>query len=350
MIALSLIAACIMSSAVAVAPDALGDATPRVALFELTGPTAGGRLSCGESEARLDLALASGEERQVRVPFSHVPEETDLSPVAVAWGSGTARFLSWEASSRESDWSSLPAGLRRRPIPVPPGTRSIPATAGWLVLIAGLISVRLFGKRQGTAAILGLTAGAVLLLLPVTETVGSDEAIVMEGLGATDEGNSDKWVRVAVQSQSATVSLDRLLRLAVLPEDAQLSWLGTASADGEISWSVEGAGGESVRTISCERIYLPYLRPAANDDYEDPGMRLGFPLSSTWIRFASGDKLVSYGAWEFGTPLPTPPEDQLGPPSWLAAGLPQGVSVLLGRSENELNEEFWVRLIGFSEE
>jgi len=183
------------------------------------------------------------------------------------------------------------------------------------------------------------------LILPVTETVGSDEAIVVEGDGA-----SGKWVRVSVQSRSSAMDLDRLLRLAVLPEGARLNWAATSTAGGELIWTAEGAGDETARIISCERFFPPNAPTNSPAETEAGGRHPGLSLTSTWLRSASGGKLVSHGAWERGTPLPAAREDGLGPPSWLAAGLPQGVGVLLGRSKNDQDQEIWVRLIGFSED
>ena len=349
-----MIASLCLATAISVLPVALSaeepvEATPRIAIVEVTGPTEGGRLQCGGSQARLALALASGERRRLEVPFSYIDEGQAEIPAAVDWASGGLRFIEWQPTSRAADWARLPASLRRRSIPVPAGVRARPSPTGWSLLVLGFVLAYLFRNRPALAAILGLGVAGCLLGLDVVEQVGSDEASVLEG-----DAQSGKWLRVSVRPGSLPVNLTRLLRLGALPEDVRLSWVGTGAANGKCSWTAEVARSRSTppnsRLISCEQFF-----PSDPDSISAPvlpavGAPPGMPLASTWLRAASGGALVSHGPWRRGQPLPAPRPDDPPPPGWLAAGLPQGVGVLLGRVESQAGQDVWVRMIGFSQE
>ncbi len=322
-------------------PDRVGDFTPNVLWVEFSGPTVGGSVRVEGRKTVVEVQLSAGEAQRIRVPFSGLSEDYELAEVDFEAGSGSARALEWSASDRKERWSQLPAGLRGRTIPALEGVRSRPTPLAWAILASGLLLAGVFRSKPRVSAGSGLAAAALLLALPVVERVGSSAATVLEG-----EARSGLWTRVTVESGSAEVDLDRLLRLGAVPADGELYWKVAVKADGKTSWRAETLADRGGRLITCELGVNPFASPELSVAELVPAAS---SFRAVWFRPArSGAPLEARGYWELGAPLPISIRPgELAPPGWLVAGLPSGTGVLLGQLEDQGGPGDWVRLSGF---
>ena len=98
------------------------------------------------------------------------------------------------------------------------------------------------------------------------------------------------------------------------------------------------------RVLSPIDVGLRFLDPAGNA-WGD--------LDAVWTRSSAGGAWVGRGPWRLGAPLPEAQPVPSVPPGWLAAGLPQGRGVLVGRLAEsswrgpEGAGVAWIRQVGF---
>lgn len=328
------------SSPVAISPQPdPADAGAAVVEVRLEGPLEAVELDRGGRTTRIVGELGPGERRTVSAPLSlwSPVERTDQIPEGLS-----IRVLPEEsigdavivdvAPPRPDLWScGLPTTLTMRsrpplapPVPRPDSTRLLLVAAGAAVALA-------LRKRPILALVCGSALAAALLVLPAAP-LGSGSVSVLEGDARTGD-----WVHVrgaigVIELAPGHLPWDDALRAGEPPH-----WRVVLTPGAPVRWFLEGAGAW---LYLIELLATPPRWTREGSD--------GLALTRAWIREPAGG-WEDHGAWPRGAPLPEPVEQQASPPGWLAAGLPQGVSVLLGRLaiEAEASEETWVRVVGF---
>ncbi len=307
----------------------------QLARVELVGPLEEARFDLGAMGVTRVLGpLAEGERRALQVPLPAWGDPRGAEPEVEVDGEGSARFVAWDDAANEGlarRWLEVPAGLRARPLPVPPALdrRRPPETAVLLVAALFLIGLAL-RKRPRAGYALGVAGAGALLLLahPVLEP---DEGVhVQEGDG------SGRWISVFIERSELGLRFDELaLRVECLPPRARLRW--TVGLDPDRAWSASAS--RAVLFALAESRPSGQLHPARNDLHD---------LLEVWIREAGAAEWTGHPAWPRGSGLraSTGPAD---PPGWLNPALPMGTGVLIGRAQPLLRREGdWIRLVGFS--
>lgn len=304
----------------------------RVGEVEVVGPVHELVISLGQSgETRLEGGLLAGERVRLRMPLAArgegdpevVPRMSWLAEDPGAPG-GSARFLGWSVDgAEESPLDRLPPGILSRPRPpVGPPSTSLPLAA--LALLPACFLLAVLARERRAASILVSLAGAALVLaLSRARDSASAGATVLELAEGSD-------LALEIRASFSTASLEAaelpFSALEVEPEGARVVWTG----------SFEPGTPWRVRSPGCT---LYVLRAHDAGDHR-------FPLAETWIR--EDGEWTARGAWSMGSPVPSPRPGP-PPPGWLSSGLPQGVSVLLGRLETGARGpgEAWIRFTGF---
>jgi len=200
-----------------------------------------------------------------------------------------------------------PRGLARRGRPPVAPPRPRPDMARWLVVAGGALAVFGLRRRALAAAVAGLGAALLIWLLPSTPLVGR----TLRGIDA--DLARDIWLEV--RSGNGTLAV---------PVGAEC-WFESRAPEPP-RWTLTGRGP----ALSAPRADLHALCSI-------PGLTLdpdsGMPaeaLERLWLRTPDG-RWTAHDAWRPGDPFPPPAlSASSGPPGWLAAGLPQGVRVLVG--------------------
>jgi len=313
------------------APRAAPQAQSRTASFELRGPLARAEwaLRAGAARTVLSAELRAGEVRRLELPFAG-GALADLPPELVRLEPPGARatFDAW----RPAPSLDLPAGLTARPRP--PVGRARPALSGAasaLLLAAGVLA---FAARRRAAACLaaGLAgAGGVALLTLSREPPRAAERVL--------EGDaSGRWMEVEAAFERLDVPAGDVRGVEFEPAAAAAApvvWTVELDPRGE-RWSAERRGARICRLSRFD----PRARRLERE------LNAWGALEAAWTRAAVGSWSY-HGAWPLGTALP-PQQGGRGAPGWLAAGLPQGVGVLIARWRHaEGAETTWIRLVGF---
>jgi len=300
----------------------------RIGEVEVVGPVRDLVISLGQSgETRLEGVLLAGERVRLRVPLAARGEGEPVVVPRLTWPAedpgepgGSARFLGWSAEGSPLD--RLPPGIRSRPRPpVGPPSTSLPPAA--LALLPACFLLAVYARERRAVSLLVSLAGAALVLaLSRARDPASAGATVIELARGSD-------LALEVRASFAAASVDEALlpstALEVEPEGARVVWTGSFHPG--VAWRARSPG--------CAM----YLLQA-----HDAGEKR-FPLAEAWVR--DEGEWTSRGAWSMESPLP-PPRPGPPPPGWLSSGLPQGVSVLLGRIETGVGGrgEAWIRYTG----
>jgi hypothetical protein len=307
-----------------------------LATVELVGPLEEARFDLGAmGETRVVGPLAEGERRTVQVPLPAWGDPRGAEPDVEVDGAGQARFVEWDAGGNAElarRWLAVPAGLRARPLPLPPAVdRRRPPEGAVLVVVAVFLVGLALRRRPGLGHALGLVgaAGVLFIALP-GERAPSAVAV--------HEGDGDRWVTVVVDRGSLWALLeDGALRFEVSPPRAALTWtVELSSKYGFWKGSARGAVVFLVRAWDPEGAF-----------HEARNEVMG--LEEAWVREAGSPGWVAHPPWPRGHGLQSPigPAD---PPGWLNPALPMGTGVLIGRAEPQFlsTEHHWIRLTGFS--
>lgn len=305
----------------------------RFAEIEFAGPLANAVISTRGGETRVEGELRVGETRVMLVPVA--TQELSTEAPAIRFDEepdplrarGTARFLGWREPT--SALSNLSPGLRARARPALAETPLEISSAAPLVLLAAAIGVLYLRKKPRFAvaiAIVAALATRALVHAPVRDVEAS--VSLVDG-----DANETRWRSVdAAVSELAFANLVADFELASEPADLRLSWRGSFAAGSE--WRVAAVGARifASRILEFEEGLLTRAanRYAAFDE--------------VWLREAG--EWHGHGAWEFGAELPTAREARV-PPAWLAANLPQGVTLLVARVRGGMGRpQAWVRVSG----
>jgi len=305
---------------------------------ELQGPLERVEVDCGRrGRTVLEGRLLEGERIEAILPLPVRPLGEGPVELIVEPEGGRASFEEWVTA----ETPPVPLPLQR-PRVRPPLT-SGPPRARWsalAILAAGALVGAALRRRWAWAAGVGVgTAAAVLAVQVARSPAGPGVVRVLEGHAA-----SASWLRVDGALGELALPLEGTLALEVRPPDAAIE-IGGELRDGSARWRAIAPGRELWRVAHL-----------------DPGVRrltreanTWGRLEETWFRDAAGT-WSARGPWGLGEPPPA--EGAAGsPPGWLAAGLPQGVGVLVarldpqtwpaaGKATSAPTATTWLRLVG----
>ncbi len=311
-----------------------------LAELELAGPLERVEVAVDGGTTVLAGPLLAGERRTLLVPVPALaapalgPAELWPEPGVRADGDGTAAFVRWRESEPDAFWSGVPRGLQARPRPPLAGARPRASVAALCTCAAALV-LALGARRRAALAALGAGAALAAALLPAAGGDAPPIAVLEADLAG------GAWVRVLAARDALALPADlgaagESVRLESEPEGGALVFEASLAA-GAPRWSVRAPGA-----------LLHLLERRAPDPDARPGRNPFGELAEAWVRDAAGT-WSALGRWPRGTPRPAPGAAGRGtpaPPGWLAAGLPQGVGVLVGRLA-EPGRAAWVRASGF---
>jgi len=294
---------------------------------ELQGPRSVAVLSAGGPGTRIEVEVGAAELRRLEVPITGPSRPGDGRTTPRFADPDGASLLPGTSATWAEPWTSLPHGLRTRALP--PVGRGLPG-AGSLslaVLAAALLLAVGLRRRPGFALLLGAGAAACLLLLPAREA-GAVAVRVLEG-----DAREGRWLEVRGAQESLELPVGQLgwLRRTPPAADAHLR-VHEQSGSPRWGWVAPGA-----------RVYALTETRRSVPTREDPGA-VGFRRA--WTRSAAG-VWSAHGPWSPGSALPAPSEAGGPPPGWLAAGLPQGLGILVGELDDPRGDPAWLRLVGF---
>lgn len=316
----------------------VSDTAATVVELRLEGPLSTVVLEAGGRPTHILGELAPGEQRSLGAPLSTwaaARRAEDLAGrlalrVEPEQAGGRVSVLAY-APLRPDLWSSgfpTSLGLRSRP-PLRPALPRLDLTR--LALAAGAFLAVLALRRRPLAALsAGVLLSALLLLLPAAPLPGPAVQI-LEG-----DARSAQWAWVRGALDRIELPPGSLPWDDVLGEGEETRWVVELEPGRRERWFLEGAG----RSLF---LLEPLLEPPLLER-----SRAGEALAQCWTR-EPGDAWRWHGGWDRGAALPPPREGGAPPPGWLAAGLPQGLSVLLGRlaEEGPQGEPRWIRVVGW---
>lgn len=298
---------------------------------ELQGPLHEVRLEAGHAATHIELELDDGESRRLLVPVE-VHESQGSHRPSVDVGPECARVLGETAPPRR--WRELPLGLQSRALPSLARKSQQLGPVRWFWLAAAGLLVFASRRRPARALLVGGVAAAGVFLLPAPVARDST-VVVLEGVASGEGGGAEtRWLEVRGARDVLDLAVGGDFWVRALPRDDDFH-LGLLEVDGELRWRACAPGARAFAFRELER--GPSLTRAENQ-LED--------LDRVWLR-EPGAGWTSREPWAKGAALP-PGLASGGPalPGWLAAALPQGVSVLIARS-NSPEGTRWVRLVGF---
>lgn len=321
-------AAALLASGVASAQEEL-----RRVPVELAGPLEEARFEALGTTSVVRLALSAGERRVVALPFGG-GSLAALEPVAAAEALRvTTTPASGAATVRASEASGpgrLPRGMGRRGLPPVAPARPRPDSPRALLLVGGTLAVLALRRKPRGAAAAGAVAAALVFAFPAPDLARAERR------GVDGDATRDLWFDVHSASD------------------------GVPLVPGETGWFAlpGGVAPELVVDAEGERLVAPggsvhVLRARATGPL-DPATGLPRePVDAWWERSADG-RWRALGPWDPGGGAPPIARDGArsgdardepagSPPGWSAAGLPQGVGVLVARPRRDLD---WWRAIG----
>lgn len=288
-------------------------------------------------ETHLEGSLLTGEHRRLRVPVPLPSAEVRFEP-KISWDTdaggsdaprGRARFLGW----RDDDTSgvaSLSPALRARPRPPLERIAARAGAASALVLAACLVLAMAWRRRVMASLSVAAVGSVAMWVLARGPAPGAPARIVVLE-GAAGES---RWLRIEAACDRLVVSTEaRDLCVESQPTDVPLLW--SIPLESGKTWSVSGRGARLYRAAVFEPGERSLTRAANRMER----------LAEVWVRDESAWKWT--GGWDLGRPLPSLQEGP-APPGWLAAGLPQGTDILLGRIDApDESGPVFLRLSGF---
>jgi hypothetical protein len=306
------------SAGVAPAQEPLGRLELR-----LDGPLEQLSLSAGGGPTRVRAGLGPGETRRVSVPVRLAPGGL-AGPFEASSPLDRVQPLS-EVLVPDS-FESLPRRLRVRGLPPLERELPTPGPARWALLLATVVLV-LAARRYPWRALLVGSLGAAALWLPL-ELPSDPSLILLEGDAA-----SGRWLEVRAARDELELGA------------GDVTWLRTLPAGAATDLEVELGGSSPALRISAPGARLFALREPEARPRLSLEENQALPLEQVWVRSPDGSWSCR-GPWQPGAALPMAPAGEAAElPGWLAAGLPQGVAVLVGRAD-DLSGSRWVRLVG----
>jgi len=308
----------------------------RVAEIEITGPFDGATLDVpGAGRTRIDGQLLAGESRVLSVPVPasssgiridpHVHLDRDSGDLDAQ--RGRLRLRAW-ASDAQDEMRELTPALRSRPRP-PVASPAPEPGAGALALLAASFVVGLaLGRRPIAALAFGAAAGACVFALGPRADHDARGIRIDEGDGA-----SSVWLEVtAARDRIELARSGTAIDLELDPNDTRIDCCAALDAP---TWAISATRATLVE-LHAFRVAEHVLARDANR-WRD--------LDETWLR--EEGSWTSRGSWKRGEPLPAATSDA-PPPGWLASGLPQGTTVVLGRLRTMPCEpRAYLRMSGF---
>ncbi len=310
----------------------------RLGDVDVTGPVRDLVLSLGSAgETRLQGELLRGEHVRLAVPLAQRDAVAELAPEArwlgdddAAVDRGRVHFLGWRVDRAVQAIEALPPGLRSRSRPalVAPEIRLPRAALAFLpaCLVAGLALRR---RSLASFAVAVVGSGIVLGLAWPKQLGRLQEITVLETDADADAGLSvtASWERTSASDAELEDEVVEVAR-----DGTRTVWAGSFARGG--AWSATAPGSALLVLRRFEAAGERFRR-------DRNGARA---LAETWVR--EDGAWTARGAWARDQPLP-PARNGAPPPGWLAADLPQGVAVLLGRTEGPANAAVWIRETGF---
>lgn len=287
--------------------------------IEITGPAASIVLSMGDAGRTLvDGELARGETRRLEVPLPATSMSMRFTPTiefdARESSEGRVRFVDW--IERPSAVEALPTGLRARARPPVERGRVRPSVSALFLCAAALVLGVSLRRRPLVVGGLAIGCAAGAYALPPNR---DGDAIAR---ATVYEIASGAPLALRVEASFASLELPpgaRELAVEVLPVGVPVEWRVSLTDGGR------KASSPNARFYRLDLIELG-ARQIVRDTNEWGS------LSEVWTRFDG--EWEARGAWNPGSALPVG-DSRDAPPGWLAAGLPQGVDVLLARARDE---------------
>jgi hypothetical protein len=297
---------------------------------DLRGPIDSVRLEALGVFSEVKPELAAGESRTVFVPFGGASVGSLEPSAAAAALRVTVEPAEGEAIVRAADAvtpGKLGHGIGRRGRPPVAPSRPRPDLARWLVLGGGACLLLGMRRRPRVAAGTGAFTALLIFVLPAAPLEGRSVR------GIDGDAARDLWLEVNSAHERLEVRASRE------------SWFETRGGT-RAEWLVDRAGRWVLRAPGGE---VHSLRRSDSTPL-DPATGLpAFALRDVWARSADGNwsALLDWGPAEAFPPSPAPAGRAAGPTGWLAAGLPQGVSVLVATPVGPGAPD-WLRITAFS--
>lgn len=287
------------------------------------------RLDAGVGPTRLRAGVGPGERLDLRVPFLWGLDRPGAPSAAALGLEGVPVDLVPGAARLPGAWRDLPAALRGRPLPPLERAPLRPGPAQAAALAAALFAVLGLRRRPGLALAAGITGAVLVVSLPGGAVSAPREVRVLEG-----DGDSGRWLLVRSAVGRLELGTEATGWLEVRPADRPVELAAVRSA-GLLSAVLEAPGAQ---------LHLRQERVAPRaPGRSDPG---GHAFRRVWVR-EPGNGWTPRGAWAGAGPLPPSTGEVGDPPGWLAAGLPQGVAVLVGELDGAGEGASWLRMAPF---
>ncbi|MDA1264913.1 MAG: hypothetical protein O2816_07540 [Planctomycetota bacterium] len=268
----------------------------------------------GRSGTELHLELRAGEEQRLWMP---IPYGLTLAQPEV---SGVPGLPSESASvlavdDRDGELGELPVELRGRSLPPVAAQAPRLHLATLLTLVAGALVIAATRRRPPVACGLGVVVAAVAGWTQAAHPPPRPGTIrVLEGF-------ESRWVLVEGAQGELPIDLARDLVLRSDKSSQPIRFLGHGDQEG-VRWSARADDAPLWRLAPLD---VGARRVSA-------ALNLWGAFEDVWSREVGG-AWSGHGTWELGQALG---EGGAGaPPGWLAAGLPQGRAVLIGRLASE---------------
>jgi hypothetical protein len=296
---------------------------------ELEGPLDSVCLALGAVPTVLEVSVAAGERRRFDVPYVGSSRASAAPLLPRFLGEPPPAGASLVPGSHEPPpvWAELPRGLRNRSLPPLERARVAPDAPRWAALAAALLLVLGLRRRPLAALTVGAAAALGLLLWPAPPASGPLQR-VLEG-----DAESGRWLEVRAARES--------LELA----DISVGWVRHLPSSAALRLELSTAAGAAAWRLVAAQARVFALREVAGraPTRADPGAH---DWRRLWLRDPAGD-WSAHGPWKRGEVLPPPLAGAPAPPGWLAAGLPQGIGILVGELESGADERLWLRWVGF---
>jgi hypothetical protein len=346
MIAALALSVALLASSVGVGPGAGAGNLARLAEIEVTGPVRDLVVSLGSAgEARLSGELLPGERTRIVLPLPARDALVSIAP-EIRWagsdsigsedeGRGRARFVGWKPDLASKEIEDLLPGLRARSRPqLSPPEIHLPRAS--LAILPACLLIGLALRRRAAAALAFALAGSGVLLAIGSPRTGraEREVTVLETDAESSSGLAvtATWERASLSTEDLAASV-----VDISKAGERVAWSGALSK-GE-AWTLTARGS----TVCVERAF-----DAGEQVFRRAENRVR-DLAEVWVR--EDGSWSARGAWPRGAALPPAaggPAPDSAPPGWLAAGLPQGVAVLIGRaaSAERSGKATWIRQTG----
>lgn len=284
-----------------------------------------GELLAGETRSmRVPLPARSLSERvEPRIRTGAGEPRSDLDPLA----RGSVRFIGYEPFVGNR-LDAIPASLRARARPAILGASVATSRATPFLLLAWLVIVLALRRRPALAILAASILSAALRIVVTAPDAGASSNVRV----VDADVESDAWLQVDAALGSIVVPAEiEAFQLDVEPPGAPIVWHVALGQGAELRAESRGARLflATVLEVAPARVTRAANHHAALDD--------------SWLRVEGAWTHV--GRWDQDAPLPSAAGEG-APPGWLAAGLPQGVTILIGAVHAPGRRPSWIRLSG----